>query len=118
MTEIMQQLFNTLKGVRDVATYRNGQLDTAVRPELQDANSSEFDKYEEIIVNPTLLGLVQQRGSIDCGSVRYVLACYGNSFQCIQAIRGRHISIALEARSSLDQAIPQSRQLLGESEGV
>lgn len=118
MTETMQQLFDALKDVRYVAIYRNGQLDTAVRPELQDASSSESDKYEEIIVNPTLLKLVQQRGNIDCGGVQYVLVRYGSFFQFVQAIPGGHISIALEAASNLDQVIPKVRQLLRESEGV
>ena len=118
MTGTMQQLFDALKDVRYVAIYRNGQLDTAVRPELQDASSSESDKYEEIIVNPTLLKLVQQRGNIDCGGVQYVLVRYGNFFQFVQAIPGGHISIALEAASNLDQVIPEVRQLLRKSEGV
>ncbi len=83
MAETMQ-LLGALKQVRCVAIYRNSQLDTAVRPELQDASSSESDKYEEINLNPTLRKHVQQRGSIDCGDVQQglsVMAAFFSSFR-------------------------------------
>ncbi len=82
--------------IRYVAVYRDGQLLLRERTGLKNASSSESDKYEELIVNPTLLKLVTQRGEIDCGGVRFVLIRYGNFYQCVVPISGGHISLGME----------------------
>jgi hypothetical protein len=85
------------KHVRYVAIYRQGTLLVRERAGLENASSSESDKYEELIVNPTLLKLVTQRGEIDCGGIRFVLIRYGNFFQCVIPAEGGHVSIGMEA---------------------
>ncbi len=82
--------------IRYVAVYRDGQLLLRERAGLNNASSSESDKYEELIVNPTLLKLVTQRGEIDCGGLRFVLIRYGNFYQCVVPTSGGHISIGME----------------------
>jgi hypothetical protein len=64
---------------------------------LRDATSAESDLYEELLVNPTLLTLVRQRGEIDAGGLEFVLIRYGNFFQLVHAIAGGHLSVAIEA---------------------
>ncbi len=86
------RVFSISRFVRYVALYRDGVLDSHVRPGLSNASSSESDKYEELIVNPTLLTLVRQRGNIDCGGAAYVIVRYGNFFEYVQEIDGGHIS--------------------------
>ncbi len=82
--------------VRYCAVYREGVLRSAVREGLQGASSNESDVYEELIVNPTLLTLVLQRGNIDCGGARFVLIRYGNFFEYVAPIPGGHVSVGLE----------------------
>lgn len=67
------------------------------RPDLRDASSSESDRYEELLVNPTLLLLARQRGDIDCGGLRYLVVRYGHFFQVVVPDpQGGHVSVAVE----------------------
>jgi hypothetical protein len=54
-----------------------------MRERASDAAQAESDKYEELIVNPALLTLVQQRGNIDCGGARFLVVRYGNFYQLV-----------------------------------
>ena len=54
---------------------------TRERSGLIDASSGESDRYEELLVNPTLLTLAAQRGDIDCGGLRYLVVAYRNFWQ-------------------------------------
>ncbi len=96
MQVLFSRVFSVSPFVRYMTLYRNGVLDSQVRPGLSNASSSESDKYEEWIVNPALLTLVRQRGNIDCGGAEYVIVRYGNFYEYVQAIDGGHISVGLE----------------------
>lgn len=96
MNALMESIFALGPAVRYVALYREGKLELSERPGLANSSSSESDKYEELIVNPTLLKLVQQRGDIDCGGAKFVLIRYGNFYQCVWPIRGGHLSVGSE----------------------
>ena len=68
------------------------------RPGLVDASSNESDRYEELLVNPTLLLLARQRGDIDCGGLRYVVVAYGNFWQLvIPTDHASHVSVSVES---------------------
>jgi hypothetical protein len=82
--------------IRYVAVYHEGILTYLAREGRSAASSPESDRYEELLVNPTILTLVQQRGNIDCGGARFVLIRYGNFYQCVTPIRGGHISLCIE----------------------
>ena len=88
--------FQISNDVRYVAFYLDGQLSLHERPALANASTSESDKYEELIVNPTLLTLVQQRGNIDCGGVKFVVIRYGNFWQIVWPVKQGHVSVGLE----------------------
>ena len=96
MNHLIKSLFAISPEIRYVALYRNGKLELSERPGLPNASSSESDKYEELIVNPTMLKLVQQRGDIDCGGAQFVLIRYGNFFQFVRPIPGGHVSVGSE----------------------
>jgi hypothetical protein len=66
----------------------------------------------ELIVNPTLLTLVNQRGQIDCGGMEYVLIRYGNFFQLVYPIVGGHLSVAIQPRAQPLDLLDKIRQLL------
>lgn len=95
-TDLAEAILQARTEVRYVALRRAGQLSLHERGGLNNASSSESDKYEELIVNPTLLTLVGQRGDIDCGGAQFVLIRYGNFFQFVAPIAGGHISIGME----------------------
>lgn len=96
MQELIAAVSGLSKDIRYVAVYREGALESWTRPGLSGESRSESDKYEELIVNPTLLTLVRQRGDIDCGGARWVLIRYGNFFEYVAPIRDGHVSVGIE----------------------
>jgi hypothetical protein len=96
MDRLMDALFDLSPQVRYVAVYRHGELSLRQRPQLSLASAPESDRYEELLVNPTLLTLTRQRGDIDCGGLSYVVVRYGNFFQFVVPTEGGHVSVAFE----------------------
>jgi hypothetical protein len=82
--------------VRYVTVYRYGELSLRQRSDLSLASAAESDRYEELLVNPTLLTLTRQRGEIDCGGLDYVAIRYGNFFQFVAPKEGGHVSVVFE----------------------
>ncbi len=99
---LAKQVFNLGSAIRYVPTYARGHLELNQRGGVSGASASESDRYEELLVNPTLLTLLSQRGDIDCGGLRYILVRYGNFFQLVAGIPDGHISVALEPTADLD----------------
>ncbi len=96
MQQVIDSILTLSEDIRYVAIYSHGELVTSSRPGTAGASSSESDKYEELLVNPTLLTLVNQRGNIDCGGAEFVLVRYGNFYQIVMPIVDGHISICVE----------------------
>lgn len=98
-----ESIFALSSLIRYVAFYQGGTLELAERDNIASASSSESDQYEELLVNPTLLTLVRQRGNIDCGGAEFILVGYGNFLQLVIAVGDGHISVAFErAANPLD----------------
>jgi hypothetical protein len=112
LSDFSDRLFGISDDIRYIALYRDGRLEMSSRPGLKGASSPESDTYEEIIVNPTLLTLLRQRGDIDCGGVEYVIIRYGNFLQTVHPIRGGHLSIALEPTSPYERLLPKIRSMV------
>jgi len=106
MEQIIKRIFSLSNCIRYIAIYTDGKLVSAAREELQNASSSESDKYEELIVNPTLLTLVTQRGNIDCGGAEYVLIRYGNFFEFVKPFTNGHISVGIQLNEDPLKIIP------------
>jgi hypothetical protein len=98
--------------VRYVAVYRKGRLRMRQRPGLAGASAAESDKYEELIVNPTLLKLVTQRGDIDCGGVKFVVIRYGNFFQTVFPMPDGHVGVGLETTANPPDYVWRIREIL------
>jgi hypothetical protein len=64
MPESLDLIFAAPQDIRYVAIFLGGTLVSFSKPTTVGASSSESDEYEELIINPTLLTLVQQRGNI------------------------------------------------------
>lgn len=89
-------IFNLSQEIRYVAIYRDGQLSTQSKTGSSGASGEESDKYEELLVNPSLLKLASQRGNIDCGGLNYLIVRYGNFFQFVLPMSWGHVSVCFE----------------------
>jgi hypothetical protein len=98
---LQNQIFSISGDIRYVAIYVDDKLISGEKPSLKNTSSSESDKYEELIVNPTLLKLVVQRGNIDCGGVEYVIIKYGSFFEFVMPIKNGHVSVGIEQHSNI-----------------
>lgn len=96
MTPLIESIFAVAPEIRYVATYLDGVLNSAARSGLAGASSSESDKYEELIVNPTLVTLIKQRGNIDCGGANWVIIRYGNFYEVVVPVASGHLSVGVE----------------------
>jgi hypothetical protein len=99
MESLKEKIFTISKDVRYVAIYTDDKLVTSERPGIENTSSSESDKYEELIVNPTLLKLITQRGNIDCGGARYVIIRYGSFYEFVMPLKNGHLSVGIEPAS-------------------
>lgn len=107
---MIDSIFNLSDSIRYVAVYKNGQLKS--KSNTVDASSSESDRYEELLVNPTLLKLASQRGNIDCGGLDYIIVRYGNFFQFILSEPWGHVSVCIEANADPVQIGAQVKSLV------
>jgi len=101
MEALKNQIFSISDKIRYVAIYADDKLISEERTGIKNTSSSESDKYEELIVNPTLLKLVIQRGNIDCGGVEYVIIKYGSFFEFVMPIKNGHVSVGIEPHSDI-----------------
>lgn len=96
MTHAIGRILNISADIRYVALYQRGEVASIARSGVRSASAADSDRFEELVVNPTLLTLVRQRGDIDCGGMDYVLIRYGNFFQLLIPTAGGHLSVAIE----------------------
>jgi hypothetical protein len=102
-------VFAVSPAIRYVAVGRGQDVQLRERPDLADASSSESDRYEELLVNPTLITLARQRGEIDCGGLDYLIVAYGNFFQLVLPVEGGHVSVAIERSQSPTELVEPIR---------
>jgi hypothetical protein len=93
---MIEEILSLSDDIRYVAVYREGRLEMKVREAAADASSPESDRYEELLVNPTLIALASQRGNIDCGGLDYLIVRYGNFFQFVLPTGWGHVSVCIE----------------------
>lgn len=94
--DIFSSVFAWGDHIRYVAVADGQQVELQQRDGLDDASSTESDRYEELLVNPTLLALTRQRGEIDCGGLEHVIVRYRNFAQVVVPNPdGGHVSVAV-----------------------
>lgn len=98
---IIDHLFNSFNEIRYVAIYAHDELIYRQKQQTSNSSSTDTDKFEELLVNPTLLTMARQRGNIDCGGLRFIIVGYGNFYQLVKEINDGHISICLEKNADL-----------------
>ena len=97
---MINKIFKISDSIRYVAIYKDGQLQTQTKNNMEGASSSESDKYEELLANPTMLKVASQRGDIDCGGLDYLLVRYGNFYQFILPVSWGHVSVCIEKEAN------------------
>lgn len=110
---LMEQIFDVSDAVRYVAVYDNGKLTLKQKEGIADSSASESDRYEELIVNPTILKIATQRGEIDCGGLDYVVIKYGSFFLLAIPRSSGHVSVGLESNANPIEIEANVRRLLG-----
>jgi len=101
--KIIESLFDEFSEIRYLAIYTEDNLVYQQKEGTSDSSSGETDKYEELLVNPTLLKLASQRGNIDCGGLNHLIIGYGNFYQIVKSIPNGHISICVKQKSDLNK---------------
>jgi hypothetical protein len=112
MVSLKEKIFTISTNIRYVAIYANDKLISSERTGIENTSSSESDKYEELIVNPTLLKLVTQRGNIDCGGAEYVIIRYGSFYEFVMPTKTGHISVGIELNSDLMKIVAAIQNLV------
>ena len=112
MESLKEKIFAISKDIRYVAIYSDEKLISSERPGIENTSSSESDKYEELIVNPTLLKLVTQRGNIDCGGARFVIIRYGSFYEFVMPLKNGHLSVGIESNSDLMRIVEEIQKLV------
>lgn len=72
-------------------------------PDVVTQTTSESNFYEELLVNPVLLGLAAQRGHLDCGGLRYMAIGYGDFVQLILPMLRGHLSAAVSRSANVNE---------------
>ena len=111
MQSLKDKIFRISEDIRYVAIYTDDELITSERPGIENTSSSESDKYEELIVNSTLLKLVTQRGNIDCGGATYVIIRYGSFYEFVMPLKNGHLSVGIELNSDLVSTVAAIQNL-------
>lgn len=111
---LIDRCFAASDAVRYVAVYAGGDLRMRQRPDLADASASETDRFEELLVNPTLLTLARQRGEIDCGGLAYLLIRYGHFHTLVLPVRDGHVNVGFELDADLEGVVDSVRHLVAE----
>ena len=109
---MIESIFKLSDSIRYVAVYKNGQLESKSKSNTIGASGSESDRYEELLVNPTLLKLASQRGNIDCGGLDYILVRYGTFFQLVLSESSGYVSVCIEANTDPIQIGAQVKSLV------
>jgi hypothetical protein len=93
---MIDDIFSISDDIRYVTVYRESKLEMKAREGAANASSPESDRYEELLVNPTLIKLASQRGNIDCGGLDYLILRYGSFFQFVLPAEWGHVSVCIE----------------------
>lgn len=103
---VAEAVLASAESVRYVAVSVDGELVTRAAAGRPNASGAESDWYEEVLVNPTILGLAARRGAIGCGGLDYVLVRYGHFFQLLVPAAGGHVSVCVEPDAGPIQLVP------------
>lgn len=117
MSILIDALLALTAEIRYVAFAEGQKVEMRARAGLENASASDSDRYEELLVNPTLLALARQRGEIDCGGLRFLIVGYGNFHQLVVPLERGHVSIAFEPEANPLAWLERIAEILGGDTG-
>ena len=107
MSKVSETLFPLDPSVRYVAVNRGGRIvEMEQNPQFPVVSPAETDKYEELLVNPTIIDLARRRGEMDLGGVVFVVIRYDSIYGLIIPYREGHVSVGIELGADV-QAIAE-----------
>jgi len=112
MSPLTDALFALSPKVRYVAVLSGKDLLLRERPGLTGASASETDRYEELLVNPTVLTLLRRRGELDCGGLDHVWIRYGNFWTGLFPTADGHVNVGLEPEAVPTELVDRIQAVL------
>jgi hypothetical protein len=105
MGKVSETLFPLDPSIRYVAVNRGGRIvEMEQNSRYPVVSPTETDKYEELLVNPTILDLARRRGEMDLGGVQFVIIRYESIVGLLLPYREGHVSVGIELDANI-QAI-------------
>lgn len=92
---LLAAVYRVSDEVRYVALRSPGRLVLTSRVGDPTSGGDRSDRYEELLVNPTLLAIAGARGAIDCGGLRYLVVGYPAFFALVLPMDGGHATVSL-----------------------
>jgi hypothetical protein len=93
-------MFAITDSIRYVAVGRGQDIAMQQKGGLGVASGELSNRFEELLVNPTLLTLTTQRGDLDCGGLRHLIIGYGYFNAYVVPIPGGHVCVSFEVDSN------------------
>jgi hypothetical protein len=109
---ICKEIMELSEDIGYVALYKDGKLQNVSRPERVSPGAWDADKLEEIVVNPTMIMLLRQRGRIRSESIHAVIVEYGTFTQFVRPIREGHVSVSFAHGSRYSRLLPRIKRIL------
>lgn len=103
---VAEAVLAAARSIRYVAVSVGGVLVTKVAEGRENASAAESDYFEEVLVNPTMLGLAARRGQLGCGGLDYVVVRYGHFFQLVIPAADGHLSVCVEPDANPTELVP------------
>lgn len=94
-TRLLDALYGVAGEVRYVALRTPGRLVLSSRLADPLTADDRSDRYEELLVNPTLLAIATARGAIDCGGLRFIAVGYAAFFALVLPLGEGHATVSL-----------------------
>lgn len=92
---LLESLYGVTDDVRYVALRTPGRLLLSSRVDDPATSPDHSDRYEELLVNPTLIAIASARGAIDCGGLRFLVVGYPAFFALVLPMAGGHATVSL-----------------------
>jgi hypothetical protein len=109
---ICEEVMKLSDDIRYVALYRDDKLQSVSRPDRVSPGAWDADKHEEIVVNPTVITLLRQRGRIRSESIQAIIVEYGTFTQFVQPVREGHISVSFAHGSRYSRLLARIKRIL------
>lgn len=81
-------------------------------PGVVTETTPESNRYEELLVNPTLLTLATRRGQLDCGGLDHVAVGYGDFTQLLVRTADGHVSLGVGRRADARELAARVHEVL------